>query len=1127
MPRPRSSVKWGLPLRRQVGQLALLLLLEPQRQVPPRQDAGLRRQAPLPYRPIFSSIQEDKADEEEEEEEPVVEEIDPTFLEALPPDLRDEVLASHRAQVAAARVIQARNRLRRAHRQPRQQAGGQAQAPAAAAAPEAAAAAAPATADAAAASAAAPIPQQVAPAEAPLPAASVPAPAPAAPPASRRSENNLQELGIDPEFFAALPPDIQQELLAEQRRERQRQTEVERLTAGAQAAGDGDLATLLASFPADVREEVLLASDEATINSLPAALAAEARQVRERVMGPQAAAAAAAAAAADEMDAAAAAAVGAPVPGAPQAGDEAEETGMVQPPVRAVAPRTAAPALPPLRPGILGHTDDPLASMGITARGVGQSSAASRIMSAVHRIVGRDQQRQQQQDAGRPPRPRSRAPAGPEGDPVMALASIRALVAVLRHPQPVFRAQLQRLFLNLSQHSVTRGQVLRMLLALVREDLEQEEEEQQQQAAEGAVGGADESGDVRMGTPVAAATGLSLSEALGTAEVVRRESATSGSGSGGAIGDTTAERVSPMVVRRVLELLSHLCRSQQRVAESLLVLRVPGLVAAGVVEDRKGKGPADDSGADAGPLALEVLLRMLGSRSVLRNAQQVDQCLNLVSTILDRNLKAEKETEVEAAPAVPGAKAVLGQLDESLLAPLAELTCHPSVSTASFGRVCVVLKSLADLEPKLQPLLVRKLATCAGQLRNEAMLQLREIGATLSADESATPLTGAVGRQLLQSLKALNILAKSGVFATKPEAAADAGAKDAAAEPSKEGGTGVPSAAAAAADEETDAGIKADVAAAVESLASDLSDLWGGLSYCVHQVESGMGSPAAGAAGRHLIESSAASKLLPRGAAQIQPLVEALFVLSDGLSQGLGRARPFAIHHGRREVHGTEQGGVLPSPSALSMDSQADGMAPPSRADSLQRHGSRDIASGSAFGGLIASGQPSVIGFAERHRQLVNAYLRGDHQLLDRTMSVLLQHPRLVDFDNKRAFFKHKVRKINPPSFHVLRLTVRRDHVFEDSFQKLRMCSADEWRGKLQVSFLGEEGIDAGGLTREWYQVMAREIFNPGFSLFVNVPEGGTTFQPNPNSMVRAAALFGGWRTCPRSISPLPISSRH
>jgi E3 ubiquitin-protein ligase HUWE1 len=35
---------------------------------------------------------------------------------------------------------------------------------------------------------------------------------------------------------------------------------------------------------------------------------------------------------------------------------------------------------------------------------------------------------------------------------------------------------------------------------------------------------------------------------------------------------------------------------------------------------------------------------------------------------------------------------------------------------------------------------------------------------------------------------------------------------------------------------------------------------------------------------------------------------------------------------------------------------------------------------------------------------------------------------------------------------------------------------------------------------------MAREIFNPNLVLFVNVPEGGTTFQPNPNSSVQDGA---------------------
>lgn len=79
---------------------------------------------------------------------------------------------------------------------------------------------------------------------------------------------------------------------------------------------------------------------------------------------------------------------------------------------------------------------------------------------------------------------------------------------------------------------------------------------------------------------------------------------------------------------------------------------------------------------------------------------------------------------------------------------------------------------------------------------------------------------------------------------------------------------------------------------------------------------------------------------------------------------------------------------------------------------------------------------------------------------------------------------------------------MRRQHVFEDSFHQLRSRAPVELRCKLSVQFSGEEGIDAGGLTREWYQVMAREMFNPNLALFLSVPEGVHTFQPNPLSTV-------------------------
>jgi len=54
--------------------------------------------------------------------------------------------------------------------------------------------------------------------------------------------------------------------------------------AAAGAGSEMDLASILATFPPDVREEVLLTSEEDVINSLPPALLAEAQQLRQRVM---------------------------------------------------------------------------------------------------------------------------------------------------------------------------------------------------------------------------------------------------------------------------------------------------------------------------------------------------------------------------------------------------------------------------------------------------------------------------------------------------------------------------------------------------------------------------------------------------------------------------------------------------------------------------------------------------------------------------------------------------------------------------------------------------------------------------------------------------------------------------
>ncbi|RYH30312.1 hypothetical protein EON65_05525 [archaeon] len=43
-------------------------------------------------------------------------------------------------------------------------------------------------------------------------------------------------------------------------------------------------------------------------------------------------------------------------------------------------------------------------------------------------------------------------------------------------------------------------------------------------------------------------------------------------------------------------------------------------------------------------------------------------------------------------------------------------------------------------------------------------------------------------------------------------------------------------------------------------------------------------------------------------------------------------------------------------------------------------------------------------------------------------------------------------------------------------------------------------GMDAGGVTREWYQILTQQMFNPNYALFNTIH--GNIFQPNPQSHI-------------------------
>ncbi|XP_029564199.1 ubiquitin-protein ligase E3A isoform X4 [Salmo trutta] len=88
-----------------------------------------------------------------------------------------------------------------------------------------------------------------------------------------------------------------------------------------------------------------------------------------------------------------------------------------------------------------------------------------------------------------------------------------------------------------------------------------------------------------------------------------------------------------------------------------------------------------------------------------------------------------------------------------------------------------------------------------------------------------------------------------------------------------------------------------------------------------------------------------------------------------------------------------------------------------------------------------------------------------------------------------------------------LRLKVRRDHIIDDALVRLEMISMEnpaDLRKQLFVEFEGEQGVDEGGVSKEFFQLVLEEMFNPDIGMFT-YDESTKLFWYNPSSLENEA----------------------
>uniref|UniRef100_A0A5B6ZFI1 HECT-type E3 ubiquitin transferase n=1 Tax=Davidia involucrata TaxID=16924 RepID=A0A5B6ZFI1_DAVIN len=779
---------------------------------------------------------------------------------------------------------------------------------------------------------------------------------------------------IDPEFLSALPPDIREEVLAQQQAQRLHQSqELEGQPV------EMDTVSIIATFPSDLREEVLLTSSDAILANLTPALVAEANMLRERFANRYS--------------------------------------------------RTLFGMYPRNRRG------------ESSRRGEGIGSSLDRAGGIFAR------------------RSMGSKPVEADGAPLVDIEALKAMIRLLRVVQPLYKGQLQRLLLNLCAHNETRTTLVKILMDLLMLDIRK---------------------------PVNQLNASEPSYRLYACQSHVMYSR-----------PQFFDGVPPLVSRRVLETLTYLARNHPYVAKILLQFRLPqplleesenldrarGKAVMVVEEDEKKRKQHQE-----GYLSIALLLSLLNQPLYVRSISHLEQLLNLLEVIID-NAESKSSLPIESGasaaaqtsgpqlstsdaeintgsggkssgPDITSSKAddsskpsasgvniecdtqtVLLNLPQAELRLLCSLLAREGLSDNAYTLVAEVLKKLVAIAPNHCNLFITELADSVQNLTKSAVNELHIFGEA----EKTLLTTTSDGAAILRVLQAVSSLVASlnqkekdhQILSEKEHTAA--------------------------------LSLVWDINAALEPL-------WLELSSCISKIESYSDS-SLDLSSMSMISTYKPSGVmppLPAGTQNILPYIESFFVMCEKLHRGQsGAGHDF-------------------------------GIAAVSDVEDANTSGSQQKTSGTVL--KVDEKHIAFVKFSEKHRKLLNAFIQQNPGLLEKSFSLMLKVPRFIDFDNKRAHFRSKIKHQHDHHHSPLRISVRRAYILEDSYNQLRMRSTQDLKGRLTVHFQGEEGIDAGGLTREWYQLLSRVIFDKGALLFTTVGNE-STFQPNPNSVYQTEHL--------------------
>ena len=102
---------------------------------------------------------------------------------------------------------------------------------------------------------------------------------------------------------------------------------------------------------------------------------------------------------------------------------------------------------------------------------------------------------------------------------------------------------------------------------------------------------------------------------------------------------------------------------------------------------------------------------------------------------------------------------------------------------------------------------------------------------------------------------------------------------------------------------------------------------------------------------------------------------------------------------------------------------------------------------------------------------------------------------RRLTLEQKKAWFDNKAQELRGPWEQRVEMTLRRSTLFEETMRIMMPKPVAAWRNPLNLKFRGEAGIDAGGLTRDWFQEILDTAFSAEMGMFKFSQTDNITYQ--------------------------------